>query len=345
MQQDADIVVVDSIVPHPNADRLEIACVLGYRTVVPKGFVHPGERVLYVQPDAKLSLDLNAQPWQTGYAEYVSKLGRVKTIRLRGQYSNGFIVPLKSLPVDCVKSDNLCLCLGISHYESPIPGSSIGDLSVKSKGLPPRITPSNEENWQNLEDKEVAYGCTALVTRKIDGTSCTVLCHPDGTYEVCSHHMTLKPSNNKYFEAILPWVPKMIEYAKEVADDVAFRGEVAGGGIQARRFNQYAKTPLGFYCYGIERPSSDNPSVRYGWYGTLGHFSVVCEKLNIPTVPLLGTCTLTRQWCQQMVAAPASEGEGVVVNIPSSQLLLPDGTRTMCVDSFKIKSDEYYSAL
>lgn len=345
MQQDASIVTIDGIVPHPNADRLELACVQGYRTAVPKGYVHAGDRVLYVQPDAKLSLDFKAQTWQTNYADYVSKSGRVKTIRLRGQYSNGFIVPLRSLPSVDLSSPSLCSLLGISHYELPVVGGSMGELTVRSKSLPAGIAPSDERNWQNLSDDEVAYGSEVLVTRKLDGTSCTVVCRPDGTYELCSHHMTLKPGHNKYMEAVSPWLPKMLGYAKDAADTVAFRGEVIGGGVQATRCNQDARKPLGFFCYGIERPLAAGPALRYGWYGTLGHFSVVCGSLSVPTVPLLGTAVLTREWCRKMIDAPASDGEGVVVNVPVSALLLEGKIRSSCVDSFKLKSDDYYSKL
>ena len=233
MQQDASIVMIDGIVPHPNADRLEIACVQGYRTAVPKDYVHTGDRVLYVQPDAVLSLDLNAQPWQKGYTNYVSKSGRVKTIRLRGQYSNGFIVPLSLLPEGCVDSPDVCSLLGVSHYERPMAGGSMGNLESKCKSLPDGVAPSDEKNWQNLSDDEVAYGSEVLITRKLDGTSCTVVCHPDGTYEVCSHHMTLKPGDNKYVEAVKPWLQKMLDYVKDVQETVAFRGEIIGAGIQA----------------------------------------------------------------------------------------------------------------
>ena len=52
----ADLIVpvaeVQAIRAHPDADRLEIAEILGWQLVVAKGEHHVGERVVYVPPDA-----------------------------------------------------------------------------------------------------------------------------------------------------------------------------------------------------------------------------------------------------------------------------------------------------
>ncbi len=38
---------IQAILPHPNADRLEIAKILGTQTLVPKGEFQVGEKVLF----------------------------------------------------------------------------------------------------------------------------------------------------------------------------------------------------------------------------------------------------------------------------------------------------------
>ena len=86
----ASIELISEIKPHPNADKLELAKVLGYTCIVEKGKYTAGDAVVLIQPDTVLP--------DESWAEMFKKRGnRVKAIRLRGHFSFGIVMPLTVL--------------------------------------------------------------------------------------------------------------------------------------------------------------------------------------------------------------------------------------------------------
>ncbi len=82
------VAVIEKVSPHPNADRLEIAQILGWQVVVPKGQHFAGQKVVYFPPDSVLPSEVSDR---FGVTQYLSK-GRVRCARLRGEPSFGFAV-------------------------------------------------------------------------------------------------------------------------------------------------------------------------------------------------------------------------------------------------------------
>ena len=98
------ITKLTNVRPHSNADRLQLADCLGNTTCVGLD-VKEGDVVLYFPSDGQLSLDFciknhllrklpDGTP-DTGYLEHDKR--HVKTIRLRGEPSDGIVMPLSSL--------------------------------------------------------------------------------------------------------------------------------------------------------------------------------------------------------------------------------------------------------
>jgi RNA ligase (TIGR02306 family) len=86
----ASIELISEINPHPNADKLDLAKVLGYTCIVEKGKYKAGDAVVLIQPDTVLP----DEPW----AEMFKKRGnRVKALRLRNIWSFGIVLPLTVL--------------------------------------------------------------------------------------------------------------------------------------------------------------------------------------------------------------------------------------------------------
>ncbi len=82
------VALIEEVKPHPNADRLEIAQILGWQVVVPRAQHHAGQKVVYFPPDAVLEPEVSDR---FGVTQYLSK-GRVRCARLRGEPSFGFVV-------------------------------------------------------------------------------------------------------------------------------------------------------------------------------------------------------------------------------------------------------------
>jgi len=89
--KDATIEIISEVIPHPNADRLDLAKVLGFQCVVPKNQYKQGDMVIYIRPDSVLPTD----PWAEEYRKYSPK--RVKSVKIRQIWSEGIIVPLTIL--------------------------------------------------------------------------------------------------------------------------------------------------------------------------------------------------------------------------------------------------------
>lgn len=89
-----EVVVLDDVVPHPNADALDLAVIGGYRAVVKKGVFKKGDSVVYIPEDALVPEDILEHIGLTGRLAGKQK-NRVKAIRLRGELSQGIVVRLK----------------------------------------------------------------------------------------------------------------------------------------------------------------------------------------------------------------------------------------------------------
>lgn len=339
MATDAFIDKIGIIKPHPDADRLEICFVRNSQCIIAKGQFERFEQVLKVEEDAKL--DVN-RDWVQPFRNYLGNGDRVKSVRLRGAMSRGLVVSLKdpdiakSLEgVDLENSLAVCQALGITHYERPCKAQD-------AKGnLPAGIEKSDEENWQTLHESELHLGEECLLTYKVDGSSAVLYYNPhQDKLEFCSRTLTLKtrndmgvPLENNYIKALSPYIPQVKALATHLNEVVAIRGEIYGNGINGHKVNQDAKMELGFAMYGVRFPEADDPRKRLGRWRSGWHFTEVNEKLKelgqepIPTVPVIGVRTVSKELLFELSAQPESMGEGTVLNGESW--------------SYKAKSDDY----
>lgn len=98
------LVVRAQVVPHPNADRLKIVHAAGFNVISTS--VKDGELCIFFPSDGQFSheylyenseyrhSDLNKDPNKKGYFE---DNRRIRMIRLRGEWSEGYIAPLSSV--------------------------------------------------------------------------------------------------------------------------------------------------------------------------------------------------------------------------------------------------------
>ena len=91
----ASVQIVERIDPHPNADRLELATILGWQVVIAKGETETGQKVVYCEIDSLLPWDAEWLPPAVKNRVEEGKPFRIKTIKLRGEISQGLIIPLK----------------------------------------------------------------------------------------------------------------------------------------------------------------------------------------------------------------------------------------------------------
>lgn len=368
MATDARFDVVQKILPHENADSLEVAVVSNFPCIVRKGEFIIGDWCFYIRDDARLMCfdeyktcqdkdDFTASfPWQSGLIKYLGTNGRVKTVKLRKKISMGILLkPRDVCPnINDFTSDiaeyynsqildpeNGSLYLkknfGIEHWTAPMMGCSMGQIDARGP-LCDGVQKSDEENFENIDDSEFPWGEDVLETKKLDGTSTTVLSTPEGEVHVMSRSLDMKlECDNVYTRATKDIIPLVTALAKHYNKTIAVRGEVCGQGINANKANKEAKDPLlTFNMYGVNFPNDPDYATRIGLYGTPSHFlevNKVCKQLTgheIRTVPILGVIKLTREYLEKVVNMPADIKEGSVFN-----------TKSMTLPHFKAKSREY----
>jgi RNA ligase (TIGR02306 family) len=157
--------------PHSGAERLELCKIGTFQLVVQKGLYQEGD-IIIVAPEKSLlppDLALRYVNSETGisYLHGVEK-NRVGTIRLRGEVSQGVIIPDKGyehLPFD----EDISAALGITFYEPPIPTHLAGEVESFSSRTSAHFTQHDVEQFGIYQNEFVA-GEPVLVTEKLHGS-------------------------------------------------------------------------------------------------------------------------------------------------------------------------------
>lgn len=249
----ASVQIIRGIEPIEDADLIELAIINNWRVVVSKkDCFKSGEKVIYCEIDSFLPIREEFEFLRkSSYKKILDQEGfRLKTIRLRGQISQGLILPLSLLEGDYNEGDDVTDLLGITKYEQPLDAK----IGGKIKGLfPSFIEKTDEERVQNLTSKYSGYkDIPFYATEKLDGTSTTYYVK-DGEFGVCSRNIELKepeqgetPSIQWQIAQELGLKEKMIAFNKQTKQNIAIQGELIGYGIQG---NPYKLKNQQFYMF------------------------------------------------------------------------------------------------
>jgi RNA ligase (TIGR02306 family) len=118
------VVRITDILPHTNADTLEIIRTLGYQTIVKKGDFKVGDLAVFVQPDSVVP-EIKTFEWLWGDAigPIPVRRRRIKAKKLRGEWSEGLLLPITDFPEltpDVINGRyDVAPLLGITHYNPP----------------------------------------------------------------------------------------------------------------------------------------------------------------------------------------------------------------------------------
>jgi len=127
---------------HPNGENLSITTVYGQPVIMKRGLLSPGDLAVFVPPDSVLpfnpeSLVLKSSGLPPGH--------RVEARRLRGIFSNGFLIPARELfsPADLETiqvGDHVAERLGITKYEDAGDKLAITGENERDRGYMPIYT-------------------------------------------------------------------------------------------------------------------------------------------------------------------------------------------------------------
>lgn len=258
----ATIRKITNITPIEGADKIELVTVGGWKVVAAKDVNHKvGDLVVYCEIDSFLPIKEEFEFLRKSSYKKMSdgtEGFRLKTIKLRGQVSQGLILPIKELSIfqfasssNLSEGDDVTNILGITKYEPPIPAELAG--KVKG-GFPSFIPKTDEERVQNLskeyDDWKLQSKHKFYVTEKLDGSSATYYIK-DGVFGVCSRNLELLETEGNTFWKVareLDLENKM----KSLNMNISLQGELIGEGIQGNPYKIKGQTVRFFTGFDID---------------------------------------------------------------------------------------------
>jgi len=294
----ATIQTIQEVQPIENADAIERVKILGWYVVARKGELKVGDRIVYCEVDSLLPERpefefLRKSCFRQAIIEGDNTLlragFRIRTVKLRGQVSQGICFPLSILPEGApteVGSDVTDL-LDIIKYDPPLPSC----LSGVVKGHIPDFIPKTDETRVQVLENLLArhQGKQMYMTEKLDGSSATVFCYGDQE-GVCGRTLWFHTDDpqNTICRVVREMGILPLLRAASVADGCwyAIQGEIIGPGIQKNR-------------YGLNKPQLrvfNVLKINDGAAGThlvsLDTCLAVTQSVGLQMVPWLGNLTL-----------------------------------------------------
>ncbi len=337
MRKLATVRQITEIRPIANADALELAIVDGWQAVVKKGEYEAGDLVVYCEIDSFLPVKPEYEFLRKScYRKMADGTEgfRIKTMKLRGQLSQGLVLPLFSVPIGERIDAGLDVteALGITKYEAPLPcdksGTSLG-RSIAKGYFPFFVPKTDEERIQNLSSYlPMLQQRTWTVTEKLDGTSFTAFNYND-EFGVCSRNLQLLEDKSSIY-----WKVAKRYNLQELLEgmNLAIQGEIIAPEIQGNKYNLYRYAQPKLYVFNIY-------DIDAGQYWDVTKAKSWCDTHNLQFVPIIHTSYTLPDTMEEILTnaegksriCPTTEREGLV-------FVTDDGDRRM---SFKAISNKW----
>lgn len=323
MRKLATIRVIENVTPIDGADAIECITIGGWKCVAKLNEFKRGDLCVYFEVDSILpSTDKRYEFLAKGFKEYPTEKGimvlghRLRTVKLRGQISQGLALPLTAFPelankqVDADVTD----ILGINKYEVlPTKGTQ---GRGKTNSFPSYLIKSDQERCQNMaKDIFADMNKKYEITQKLDGSSATYF-YKDGIVGLCSRNLQLAVPDGinpapkqSLFAAAKKLILKLLGKApaaseadlnsfwhqaankydifnllKKCGTNIALQGEIIAPSIQA---GHEKVKELEFYVYAVQHTD------KYGFLSPsaardiVNDLNIVADKIKLQYVPLL----------------------------------------------------------
>ncbi len=268
MRKLASIQRIKNIEPIVGADSIEKATLLGWQLVIRKGEFAIGDLCVYCEIDSVM-------PDKPEFEFVKTRSNRIKTVRLRGQISQGICFPLNILPegVNVEEGLDVTEVIGVTKYEPPIPANLAGTVLG---GFPSFMPKTDETRVQVLQEVLNEHeGLSCYVTEKLDGSSATFYFN-EGVFGVCSRNLELA-----FTESNSMWrfaqENKLEEKLKALNRNICLQGEIIGEGIQKNKYKLGGQVVYFFNAFNID---------EYRYFSR-SEFGELLESLRLKMVPVV----------------------------------------------------------
>ena len=359
----AHIEIIESLSPISGADKIEVAHVLGWECVVKKGEFNVGDKVVYVEVDSVM-------PELPEYEFLKDRKYRVRTIKLRGQVSQGLVLPIPNgIKSNSVGTD-VTAFMQIEKYLSPSEREELNQQErklamdknklrkfmmryswfrklllsrIQKQSFPYWVSKTDEERIENIphvleqfKDKEV------YVTEKIDYQSVTFTgkMMPDNTpiigrllpkkYQFVVCSRNMTTNDRNS----LYWkiaIKYNIEQILKENPTLTIQGEQGDTNIQGNKYG--IKEPMLWVFNIIDHEKN--------YHYTYSQIVIFCRKYGLNYVPLVKTGKLSELGSTVHELVELSKGKSVLADIPREGIVvrcIEDGKKLL---SFKVINPDF----
>jgi len=298
MRKLASIQRVDKIRPIENADSICCANILGWQIVCRIGDVKESDLVVYCEIDSLLpDIDLFQD-----VKKITSGTMRIRTVRMRGQVSQGICFPISIVENFGLSVTNMTIgqdvtdAMGIKKYEDVLPAELLG----KSKGYMPSVIPKSDlyrvQTMQDVLDKY--QGTLCYETEKLDGESITFYLK-DNVFGVCSKVVDFIESEDSVHWRIAKQFKveeKLRLYSKTKGANLGYnysmQGEIIGEGIKKNKYKIKGQKVFLYNIFNIDKHC----------YLNYDEFVMATTVLDLERVPLINDRLILSNDINELVA-------------------------------------------
>ena len=280
MRKLASIQRIREITPIKDADRIELAHILGWQCVVKKGEFSEGDLCVYFEIDSFLPIEEKYEFLRNSSYKNSELLGegfRLKTQKMRGEISQGLALPISLFPEigDKSEGEDVTDILGVKKWEIPEMATTGGTVIGQ---LPYSVPHTDEVRIQNAPEliQEFA-GKDYYISTKMDGSSHSMSVDKNG-FHATGHNYEYKDDGTSSFYEHLKqhgYDKTLVDiYNAEGYDEITVQGEFCAPGIQKNRLKLTAPE---WYVFTV---------IVDGKRLSLDEQLSFCEKLGFEHVPI-----------------------------------------------------------
>jgi RNA ligase (TIGR02306 family) len=263
-----DVLKLEGFGKHPNADQLSITSIYGSPVIFRSDNFKLGDKVAYIPIDAVVPTTDERFAWLNEGSKHPKAKFRVRAKKLRGIYSEGFLVPAEP---HWIEGQDVAAVLGVEKWEEPeAPVSFRGDNAADPGGAPVY----DIEGYRKYKSVLI-HNEDVVVTEKLHGCNARFV-YKDGCFHAGSHKQFKAHGDNLWWKVVEKY--KLNEKLSGVREGFVLYGEIYGQ-VQDLRYD----TKPGEVLFAAFDVYNSNLGLWMGY----AFFEAFCKELEIPTVPLL----------------------------------------------------------
>lgn len=299
MRKLATIRRINELLPIEGADAIELVKIDGWQCVAKKGEFYEGDLCVYFEIDSFLPVVPEFEFLRkSSFRRMGEQEGfRIRTIKLRGQLSQGLALPIGTNAPEAVRDSlkfdtdeemfakDFSEAYGVVKYEPPVPAELAGQLAGNFPGF---IRKTDQERCQNIADEIFVQNEDSRyeITMKLDGTSFTSF-YVDEEEGVCGRNWELKADESNATNTLVRMYVDsgLQEVLRKYGKNIAVQGELMGPGIQKNREGLKAHKLFVFDIYDIDAGCYFAPHVRHEILQEL--YELGLDKSKVEHVPVI----------------------------------------------------------